>query len=99
MQVLRYGEGNEYRAHWDWFFHADGITNGGNRAATVLTYLSDVEEGGETVRARGASAGQSVLWLSARQAQGRTDAAVAGLEQRGGQLGCWCWMLWGVAHA
>jgi len=34
----------------DYFFHQDGISNGGNRYATVLTYLSDAEEGGETVR-------------------------------------------------
>ncbi|PNH01678.1 Prolyl 4-hydroxylase subunit alpha-1 [Tetrabaena socialis] len=34
---------------WDYFFHKDGITNGGNRYATVLMYLVDTEEGGETV--------------------------------------------------
>lgn len=34
----------------DYFHHRDGISNGGNRYSTVLTYLSDVEEGGETVR-------------------------------------------------
>jgi hypothetical protein len=33
----------------DYFFHKEGTANGGNRYATVLTYLADVEEGGETV--------------------------------------------------
>jgi hypothetical protein len=33
----------------DYFFHKEGVNNGGNRYATVLTYLNDVEEGGETV--------------------------------------------------
>lgn len=33
----------------DYFFHDSGIKNGGNRYATVIAYLSDVESGGETV--------------------------------------------------
>ena len=35
--------------HWDYFFHKEGVANGGNRYATVLMYLEDTEEGGETV--------------------------------------------------
>jgi len=34
----------------DYFFDNTSTVNGGNRAATVLIYLNDVEEGGETVR-------------------------------------------------
>ncbi|GLI66473.1 hypothetical protein VaNZ11_010316 [Volvox africanus] len=49
LQVLRYQKEQKYDAHWDYFFHKDGITNGGNRYATVLMYLVDTEEGGETV--------------------------------------------------
>jgi prolyl 4-hydroxylase len=47
IQVLRYEKSQEYRAHYDYFFHKQGEAN--NRIATVLLYLSDVEEGGETV--------------------------------------------------
>eukprot|EP01023_Acetabularia_acetabulum_P065302 TRINITY_DN8627_c0_g1_i6.p2 TRINITY_DN8627_c0_g1~~TRINITY_DN8627_c0_g1_i6.p2 ORF type:complete len:233 (+),score=27.24 TRINITY_DN8627_c0_g1_i6:493-1191(+) len=39
MQILRYSEGQEYKEHFD--------SNG--RVATVLLYLTDVQEGGETV--------------------------------------------------
>lgn len=47
IQVLRYEAGQEYQAHYDYFFHESGRAN--NRVATVLMYLSDVQEGGETV--------------------------------------------------
>jgi hypothetical protein len=50
LQVMRYNGGEKYDAHFDWFFDNSSIANGGNRHATVLVYLSDVEEGGETVR-------------------------------------------------
>lgn len=49
IQVLRYQNGQEYKPHFDYFFHEGGIDNGGNRLATTLMYLADVEEGGETV--------------------------------------------------
>lgn len=59
VQVLRYGPSQYYQAHHDFFspefYQSDpatlrNIKNGlRNRLATVFWYLSDVEEGGETV--------------------------------------------------
>nr|XP_023892476.1 probable prolyl 4-hydroxylase 3 [Quercus suber]XP_023892477.1 probable prolyl 4-hydroxylase 3 [Quercus suber] len=49
LQVLHYEVGQKYEPHFD-FFHNELYTrNGGQRLATLLMYLSDVEEGGETV--------------------------------------------------
>ncbi|EFN59988.1 hypothetical protein CHLNCDRAFT_49444 [Chlorella variabilis] len=48
LQVLKYEHGQEYEGHYDYFFHKAGTANGGNRYLTVLMYLNDVEEGGET---------------------------------------------------
>lgn len=48
LQVLKYEAGEEYEGHFDYFFHKEGVNNGGNRYLTVLMYLNDVEEGGET---------------------------------------------------
>lgn len=50
-QVLRYNDGQKYDAHWDWFDDPNSKKQSatqGNRFATVLLYLGDVEEGGET---------------------------------------------------
>ncbi|KAL5073836.1 hypothetical protein RYX36_012820 [Vicia faba] len=49
LQVLHYGVGEKYEPHYDYFLDEFNTKNGGQRVATVLMYLSDVEEGGETV--------------------------------------------------
>ena len=53
LQILHYGPGGEYLAHHDYFDPADPgsaahLAVGGQRVATVVLYLNDVEEGGET---------------------------------------------------
>jgi len=49
LQVLQYKAGEEYKPHFD-FFPANQVdqAKGGQRVATVLIYLNDVEAGGET---------------------------------------------------
>lgn len=49
LQVLHYEVGQKYEPHYDYFLDEFNTKNGGQRMATVLMYLSDVEEGGETV--------------------------------------------------
>mmetsp|Transcript_19849 Transcript_19849/g.58984 ORF Transcript_19849/g.58984 Transcript_19849/m.58984 type:complete len:368 (-) Transcript_19849:230-1333(-) len=49
IQVLKYQIGEKYGPHHDYFSHAAADEGGGNRLVTALMYLSDVEEGGETV--------------------------------------------------
>lgn len=49
IQVLRYEHGQKYDPHFDYFADKVNIARGGHRVATVLMYLSDVEQGGETV--------------------------------------------------
>jgi prolyl 4-hydroxylase len=52
-QVLRYAEGQEYKPHFDTFDpsvddNAYYLKHGGQRIITVMAYLNDVEQGGET---------------------------------------------------
>ncbi|MHC0038918.1 2OG-Fe(II) oxygenase [Pseudoneobacillus sp. C159] len=50
LQVLNYGNGEEYKLHFDFF--SNNMVNpshGGQRIATFLIYLNEVVDGGETV--------------------------------------------------
>lgn len=49
FQVLHYELGQKYEGHYDYFHDDINTRNGGQRIATLLMYLSDVESGGETV--------------------------------------------------
>jgi len=54
LQVLRYRPGAEYLPHYDYFEPGHASTpsilkRGGQRVASLVIYLSDVERGGETV--------------------------------------------------
>jgi prolyl 4-hydroxylase len=54
IQVLHYRPGTEYKPHFDYFDPADQGTRqvlamGGQRVATLIMYLNDVEGGGSTV--------------------------------------------------
>ncbi len=53
LQVLRYQIGEEYKAHYDWFDPSQNgshkhLAQGGQRVATFVMYLSEVEQGGGT---------------------------------------------------
>ncbi|SFL49381.1 2OG-Fe(II) oxygenase superfamily protein [Paenibacillus sp. 1_12] len=47
LQVLLYTPGQEYRPHYD-FFAETSRASANNRISTLVMYLNDVEEGGET---------------------------------------------------
>jgi prolyl 4-hydroxylase len=54
LQILHYQAGGEYRAHFDYFppqqaGSALHTARGGQRVATLIVYLNDVLDGGETV--------------------------------------------------
>ena len=51
LSLLRYGIGDQYRPHRDYFFPSapELAQPGGQRHSTVCVYLNDVQQGGETV--------------------------------------------------
>jgi prolyl 4-hydroxylase len=54
IQILRYTVGGEYKAHFDYFAPDDPgsqvhLAKGGQRVSTMVMYLNDVAQGGETI--------------------------------------------------
>ena len=86
LQILRYAPGQEYRPHHDALPHTDN-----QRILTMVVYLNDAYEGGETIflktglRVKGAI-GDALLFRNADQ-EGRPDpdAQHAGLPVGAGQ--------------
>ncbi|XP_045787205.1 probable prolyl 4-hydroxylase 10 [Trifolium pratense] len=62
LNVLHYEVGQKYESHFDYFYDKFSTRNGGQRIATMLMYLSDVEEGGETVFPAAEGNFSSVPW-------------------------------------
>ncbi|KAJ8762163.1 hypothetical protein K2173_007317 [Erythroxylum novogranatense] len=62
LQILHYEIGQKYEPHYDFFLDDFNTRHGGQRTATVLMYLSDVEEGGETVFPSAKANFSSVPW-------------------------------------
>ncbi|XP_058767322.1 probable prolyl 4-hydroxylase 10 isoform X1 [Vicia villosa] len=62
LNVLHYEVGQKYDPHFDYFRDKYNTRNGGNRIATMLMYLSVVEEGGETVFPNAKGDFSSVPW-------------------------------------
>ncbi|SAL20143.1 2OG-Fe(II) oxygenase superfamily protein [Caballeronia arvi] len=53
LHILRYDEGGEYRPHFDYFPEEQAgskhhMLRGGQRVATLILYLNEVEQGGDT---------------------------------------------------
>ena len=64
MQVLHYVNGQKYEPHHDYFHDTVNPqkSNGGQRVATMLMYLTTVEEGGETVFPNSAEKVEGEQW-------------------------------------
>ncbi|KAE8771023.1 Prolyl 4-hydroxylase subunit alpha-1 [Hordeum vulgare] len=69
LQVLHYEVGQKYESHFHYFLD-------GQRMATILMYLSDVEEGGETIFPDANVNNSSLPWYNELSECARKDLAV-----------------------
>ncbi|CAH8286448.1 unnamed protein product [Eruca vesicaria subsp. sativa] len=87
LQVLHYEVGQKYEPHHDYFSDEYNVKRGGNRIATVLMYLSDVEEGGETVFPAAKGNISDVPWWNELSQCGKEGLSV--LPKKGDALLFW----------
>ncbi|KAK1320120.1 hypothetical protein QJS10_CPA03g02326 [Acorus calamus] len=76
LQVLHYEVGQKYEPHYDYFIDEYNTRNGGQRIATVLMYLSDVEEGGETIFPNANVNSSSLPWYNELSECGKKGLSV-----------------------
>ncbi|KAK1305191.1 hypothetical protein QJS10_CPB11g02052 [Acorus calamus] len=76
LQVLHYEVGQKYEPHFDYFLDEYNTKNGGQRMATVLMYLSDVEEGGETIFPNANVNSSSLPWYNELSECGKKGLSV-----------------------
>ncbi|MCO5587165.1 hypothetical protein L7F22_041112 [Adiantum nelumboides] len=76
IQILHYEVGQKYEAHYDYFHDHFNTHNGGQRIATLLMYLSDVEAGGETVFPSAKVNSSSIPYSNDRSECGRSGLSV-----------------------
>ncbi|XP_043711987.1 probable prolyl 4-hydroxylase 3 isoform X2 [Telopea speciosissima] len=76
LQILHYEVGQKYEPHYDYFLDEFNTKNGGQRIATVLMYLSDVEEGGETLFPGSKANFSSVPWWNELSECGKKGLSV-----------------------
>ncbi|PKI45624.1 hypothetical protein CRG98_033940 [Punica granatum] len=76
LQILHYEFGQKYEPHHDYFGDPFNTRNGGQRTATMLMYLSDVEEGGETVFPYAKANFSDVPWWNELSECGKRGLAV-----------------------
>ncbi|KAK8571230.1 hypothetical protein V6N13_103359 [Hibiscus sabdariffa] len=76
LQVLHYEVGQKYDPHFDYFLDTINIRKGGQRMATMLMYLTDVEEGGETIFPSAKGNVSNVPWWNELSKCGKKGLAV-----------------------
>ncbi|XP_027361059.1 probable prolyl 4-hydroxylase 10 [Abrus precatorius] len=87
LQVLHYEVGQKYEPHYDYFLDEFNTKNGGQRIATLLMYLTDVEEGGETVFPAAKGNFSSVPWWNELSDCGKKGLSIK--PKRGDALLFW----------